>query len=69
MTKITVVIYDSLKKLKISDEMLTIVLTKGKVEATGLWGSPSREGYFLLINHRYFHKFQSFFNSFSSALL
>lgn len=70
MTKeIIVHMYDSLKKFKISDEMITTVLTKGKVETTGLWGGPSREGYFLLIKHGYFYKFQSLFNFFSSALL
>lgn len=36
--KITLLMNNSLKKFKISDEMITVVLTKGKVEATGLWG-------------------------------
>lgn len=55
--KIIVLMYEILNKFKISVEMITIVLTKGKVEATGLWGSPSREDYFLLIKHGYFYKF------------
>lgn len=63
--KITLLMYDSLKKFKISDEMITVVLTKGKVEATGLWGGPSREGYFLLIKHGYFF----FINSSLSLIL